>query len=138
MYFEHGQVRLVVSAHNLRSVFCRFPLELHLDLRGPVDHVVVCQDVTLLVDNHPGTQAVLRHRPHVAEVKEMVLAEGPFLPRSATNLGGGNVYDRGFYRLCNRSECSREMNRIWHSQRRCGVLAYRLRDCAASREKRAD
>ena len=56
----------------------------------------------------------------------MVLAEGPFLPRSATNLGGGNVYDRGFYRLRNRSECSREMNRIWHSQRRCGVLAYRL------------
>ena len=62
--------------------------------------------------------------PEVPEGSFLEPARQPWPLRSAMHLRRGNVYDRGLHRLHNRSECTREMNRVRHSQRRCGIFAY--------------
>ena len=56
---DHRQVRGFIHAHHFRGVLGGVAVQLHLNLGGLFDNVVVRQDVAALVHDHAGTQAAL-------------------------------------------------------------------------------
>src|SRR5689334_3140375 len=109
--------------------------------------MVVRQNVTLLVDNHPRTKAVLCHWSRVGEIKKVVpevaeraleFAREPWLFRRAMHLRGRNVYHRGLHILNNRSKSARQMNRIGYREGSRRVFAHRFRNGSVPRQYRAD
>jgi hypothetical protein len=93
---DHRQVRILVYANNFRGVLVRIAVQLHLNLGGLLDHVIVGQDVAALVDNYARAEATLRLRrcilasveKPVEEVLHRVVLVTLRLLRSAPPLGG--------------------------------------------------
>ena len=54
---DDRQVGFLVLAHQLRRIQRGIAVQLHLNLRGLLDHVIIRQNEALLVHDHPGTQA---------------------------------------------------------------------------------
>src|SRR6266446_4580592 len=71
---DHRKVGVFIHANDLGGVFrLRIAAQLHLDLGGLLDHVIVGENVAALVHDDPGTEAALGlRRPILAAVKEAV------------------------------------------------------------------
>ena len=60
------QVGFLVRADQLGGVLVGFAVELHLNLAGLVNYVIIREDITGLVENHAGTEATLGVRMRLA------------------------------------------------------------------------
>ena len=114
---DYRQVRIFIDAHDLRRIVRRVPVQLHLDFRRLLYHMVVGQDVPALVHDYTGTKTALRLRRSVLSPIEetveeilhrVVLIVGlrAALLRLFTlqHLRGRNVHDRGFHAIDNGCE----------------------------------
>ena len=107
---DHRQVGVLIHAHNLRRVLGGIAVQLHLNLGGLFDHVIVRQDVPALVHDHAGAEAALRLGlrigPAVKKVEEKIFAgiirvhrSQPrcFFGLAVDHLGGGDIHHRRLY-----------------------------------------
>ena len=128
---DYRQVRVLVHANNFGRVACGFSVQLHLDLRGLLDDVVVRQNVSALVHDHAGTQAAFRLRRSIlAAVEESVeeilhrviliiwLRAALLGLLALQHLRRGDVYNRGFHAIHDPGERIGSGNRVRHRKRR--------------------
>src|SRR6201982_3977188 len=109
--------------------------------------MVVRQNVTVLVDDHAGTKALLCHWPRVGKIKKVVpevaeraleFAREPWLFRRAMLLSGRNVYHRGLHILNNRGKRTGKVNGVRYGERGRRIFANCFRNRPAPRQHRAD
>ncbi len=129
---DHCQVGVFINADNFRGVLRLVAAaQLHLDLGGLLDDVIVGENVAALVDNHAGAEAALRlRRPVLAAVEEAVekvlhrvvliklLLRAALLGGLALqHLRGGDVDHRRLHAIYDGGKRSSGRNRIRHGQR---------------------
>src|SRR6267154_1492212 len=132
--FDHGEVGILIHAHNFSGVLLRAAAQLHLNLGGLLDHVIVGEDVAALVNDHAGAKAALGLRwtilaavkETVEEVLHRVVLIKLLLRRSGALLGalalqhlrGGDIDDCRLYATHDAGKRSRGRNWIWHCETR--------------------
>ena len=70
---DDREVSVLIHAHNLCGIARGVSIQLHLNLGGLLDNVIISEDVAALVHNHAGSEAAVRlGRPIGTAVKEAI------------------------------------------------------------------
>ena len=137
--FQHGDVRLGIRTHHPCAIFGSVAVYLHFDVIHMVHHVVVRDDITVLIHQETSSRLLLLLRPGgtlalVAEeafeqvrsvvartLRAVVVLRSAALPagcvRSLGCVIGRDVHHRRLQHLGQLGEFVAQLHRVWNHQR---------------------